>query len=233
MESRNYILSSLSAEEEALIRPHLERVPLPHRMTFFHPDEAIGHVWFLESGCASLINVVADGRAVEVATIGNEGMVGAAVLLESDSVPLQCDMQIPGEGWRIATGPFKAAVRENDTLRNRLLRFTQAYFSQTAQTVACNTFHTIEERCARWLLMTRDRSGDSFPLTHEYLAIMLGVRRAGVTVVVNAFERAGFIQSNRGGMTILNPAGLEVVACDCYGTIRNEFDRLAPTDRRR
>jgi CRP-like cAMP-binding protein len=161
---------------------------------FFRPDEEITHVYFIEQGCSSLINILPDGNAVEVGTIGNEGLVGTPILMESDKMPLQCDMEIPGHGWRMPAHALKAAVHRNDTLRIKLLRFAQGHFNQVAQTAACNRLHTIEERCARWLLMTRDRVGDEFPLTQEYLAMMLGVRRAGVTVTANILQKAGFIR---------------------------------------
>lgn len=228
MESRNFILSSLSPPEESLIRPHLEPVALPHKLTLFRPDEDITHVHFIEQGCASLLNTLPDGDSVEVGTIGNEGMVGTPVLLEADRMPCQCDIQIPGNGWRMPSAAFKAAVRQSDTLRGKLLRFTQAHFNQVAQSAACNRLHTIEERCARWLLMCRDRVGDDFPLTQEYLAIMLGVRRAGVTVTAKLLQNAGLIAYTRGRITIVDPAGLEDVACDCYRITRDEFRRLIP-----
>jgi CRP-like cAMP-binding protein len=133
-------------------------------MTFFRPDEEITQVYFIEQGCTSLINILPDGDAVEVGTIGNEGLVGTPVLMESDKMPLQCDMEIPGHGWQMPAQALKAAVRQSDTLRIKLLRFAQGHFNQVAQTAACNRLHTIEERCARWLLMTRDRVGDEFPL---------------------------------------------------------------------
>ncbi|UEM22772.1 Crp/Fnr family transcriptional regulator [Skermanella mucosa] len=228
MESRNYILKLLTPDEEALVRPHLEAVPLPHKLTVVHPDEVITHVFFIERGCASLINILPDGSAVEVGTIGNEGMVGTPVLMESDRMPMQCDIQIPGDGWRMPAQALRTALRRSDTLRAKLLRFAQGHFNQVGQTAACNRLHTIDERCARWLLMTRDRVGDDFPLTQEYLAIMLGVRRAGVTVTANLLQKAGFIRYTRGHITILDPAGLEDVACDCYRIIRDDFQRLGP-----
>ncbi|PWC36204.1 Crp/Fnr family transcriptional regulator [Azospirillum sp. TSO35-2] len=228
MDSRNYILRSLSPAEEALIRPHLTAVPLPQRMTFFHSDEPITQVWFIERGGASLINTLPDGNAIEVGTIGNEGLVGTPILLETDRMPCECDMQIPGDGWQMPAQALKSVLHQSDTLRVKLLRFAQAHFAQMAQSAACNRLHTIEERCARWLLMTRDRVGDDFPLTHEYLALMLGVRRAGVTVTANILQNAGLIRHARGHITITDPVGLEEAACDCYRIIRDEFRRLLP-----
>jgi CRP-like cAMP-binding protein len=228
MESRNFILSSLSPAEEALICPHLEPVSLPQKMTFYRADEPITQVWFIERGCASVINILPDGDAVEVGTIGNEGLVGTPILLETDRMPCQCDMQIPGDGWRMPAEALVVALRQSVSLRIKLLRFVQAHFNQVAQTAACNRLHSIEERCARWLLMSRDRVGDDFPLTHEYLALMLGVRRAGVTVTANILQNAGLIRHTRGHVTITNPVGLAEIACDCYRIIRDEFRRLLP-----
>lgn len=144
-------------------------------------------------GCASLLNILPDGDALEVGTIGNEGLVGIPVLLEADRMPCQCDIQIPGNGWRMSAAPLSAAMHQSHTLRTKLLRFNQAHFNQVAQSAACNRLQTIEERCARWLLMCRDRVGDEFPLTQEYLAVMLGVRRAGVTVTARPLQSAGLI----------------------------------------
>lgn len=228
MDSRNFILRSLSPAEEALVRPHLDPVPLPQRMTLFRPDEEITNVYFIEMGCASLLNMLPDGDTVEVGTIGNEGMAGTPVLLEADRMPCQCDIQIPGNGWRMTAAALRAAAHQSQSLRTKLLRFTQAHFNQVAQSAACNRLHSIEERCARWLLMCRDRVGDEFPLTQEYLAVMLGVRRAGVTVTARLLQGAGLIAYTRGNIRILDPAGLEEVACDCYRITRDEFRRLIP-----
>ncbi|MBP2229384.1 CRP-like cAMP-binding protein [Azospirillum agricola] len=183
---------------------------------------------FIERGCASLISVLPDGDAVEVGTIGNEGLVGTPILMEANRMPYQCEVQIPGDGWRMPAMAFQAAVHQSGTLRAKLLRFAQAHFNQVAQSAACNRLHTIEERCARWLLMSRDRAGDDFPLTQEYLAVMLGVRRAGVTVTAKLLQNAGLIAYTRGNITILDPAGLEETACDCYRIVRDEFRRLLP-----
>jgi len=225
---RNYILRSLSPEEAALVRPHLEWTDLPYKTVFFRADEPITHVWFIERGCASLISTTPEGDAVEVGTIGNEGLVGTPVLLAADSAPADCEMQVPGAGWSMPADAIREAMRRSEPLRHRLLRFVQAHFNQVAQSAACNRLHTLEERCARWLLMTRDRTGGSFGLTHEYLAIMLGVRRAGVTVALGVLQQAGMIRAGRGSITILDPERLEEAACGCYRQVRGEFDRLAP-----
>ncbi|WP_142848202.1 Crp/Fnr family transcriptional regulator [Telmatospirillum sp. J64-1] len=228
MESRNFILSSLTPAEEELIRPHLVPVSLPHKMTYYRPQESIRHVWFIEQGCASVINLLPDGGATEVGTIGNEGLVGTPILLETDRIPNLCEMQIPGHGWQMPAQALATALHRSESLRTKLLRFAQAHYNQVAQTAACNRLHSLEERCARWLLMSRDRAGEDFPLTHEYLAIMLGVRRAGVTVTANVLQSAGLIRHTRGHITITDPAGLEEVTCDCYWIVREEFRRLLP-----
>ncbi|WP_185961509.1 Crp/Fnr family transcriptional regulator [Telmatospirillum sp. J64-1] len=186
------------------------------------------HVWFIERGCASVINILPDGGAVEVGTIGNEGLVGTPILLETDRMICRCEMQIPGDGWQMPAQMLTAALRQSETLRVKLLRFAQVHFNQVAQTAACNRLHSLEERCARWLLMSRDRAGDTFALTHEYLAVMLGVRRAGVTVTLNILQKAGLIRHTRGYITITDPAGLEEVSCDCYRIIRDDLKRLLP-----
>ncbi len=224
--SRNYVLSSLPPGEAALLLPHLTRVELPHRFTFYRSGEPITHVHFIERGCASVITLTPEGAAVEVGTIGNEGLVGTPILLASDSAPSNCEMQVPGDGWRMPAGALAGAMGQSDALRTRLLRFAQAHFNQVAQSAACNRLHSLEERCARWLLMTRDRTGESFGLTHEYLAIMLGVRRAGVTVALGTLQQAGLIRATRGNIAIVDPEGLEEASCGCYRVVRAEFDRL-------
>jgi CRP-like cAMP-binding protein len=173
---------------------------------------------------------VPEGRAVEFATVGNEGFVGVAPLLGVESMPTRCLSQIPGAASRMEAGAFRAAQDANPAFRALLLRYTLALLNQIAQTAACNRAHPIEERCARWLLMTHDRvNGDKhFPLTQEFLAQMLGVRRASVSVAQAILHRAGLIRYTRGTISVLDRAGLEAASCPCYGVIRAEHERLLP-----
>lgn len=168
-----------------------------------------------------------NGEAVEVATVGNEGMVGLPVFLEAATIPGKAFAQIPGEAWRMSADTFKEQVSPGTPLHELLQRYTQALFNLISQSTACNRLHTVEERACRWLLMTHDRVGsDSFPLTQEFLAQMLGVRRPTVSTVASILQRAGFISYSRGKITILDREGLESASCECYEIIRAEFERL-------
>ncbi len=229
-ETDNRLLAALPPDELDRLRPALETVPLAFKQELYRPGQPIGQVWFPYSGVMSLINEVPEGRAVEFATVGNEGFVGVAPLLGVESMPTRCLSQIPGAASRMEAGAFRAAQDANPAFRALLLRYTLALLNQIAQTAACNRAHPIEERCARWLLMTHDRvNGDKhFPLTQEFLAQMLGVRRASVSVAQAILHRAGLIRYTRGTMTVLDREGLEAASCPCYGVIRAELDRLLP-----
>lgn len=168
-----------------------------------------------------------NGATVEVATVGNEGMVGLPVFLETDRIPIQGFVQVPGDAMRMRADVFREKVTPGSPLYKLLQRYTQALFNQVAQSAACNNLHSIEERFCRWLLMTRDRvDSDQFLLTQEFLSQMLGVRRASVSVVAAIIQKAGLIQYSRGKMTILDRQGLEDCACECYFTVKAEYERL-------
>ena len=191
--------------------------------------EPFRHVYFPETAVFSIISRMDDG-AVEVGTVGNEGMAGVAVFLDTDACVNETVAQIPGTAGRIESARFRDGTATRPELRRLLHRYTEAYLTQVAQTAACNRLHGIEARCARWLLMTHDRVGEAerFPLTQEYLAIMLGVRRSGVSLAAGALRDAGLIQYSRGAIRVVDRAGLERSACACYGIVRRHFDRLLP-----
>ena len=172
----------------------MKRVSLSFKQVLYQPNETIQHVYFLENGAASILTLMEDGAAVEVGTVGNEGMVGIPVFLGGDFTPNQTFMQIPGDAMRMRADVFKHEITLSTPLHNLLQRYTQACLNQGAQSVACNCLHSTEQRFCRWLLMTHDRVGsDSFPLTHEFLAMMLGVRRATVSVVAAIIQKASLI----------------------------------------
>lgn len=225
---RNQLLAALSREEYERLLPYLETVYLPLKQTLYEINEPIQYVYFPQTGIISLVAVMDNGDAVEIGTVGNEGMVGIPVLLETDQIPSRAFSQIPGLAARIRTDAFKREVQPGSPLYILLQRYTQILFNQVAQSAACNRLHSIEKRFCRWLLMTHDRAGsDEFLLTQEFLAQMLGVRRAGVSEVASQFQEFGFIRYHRGNMTILNRDGLEANACECYTKIKQEFDRLS------
>ncbi len=227
---RNRLLAALAPEDRAALAPHLEPVALGVGQVLAGPGEAFAHVYFPETAVLSVIARMADGAGVEVGTVGNEGLAGVSVLLDTEASPNETLAQIPGAALRVPAAAFTAAVDARPGLRRLLHRYAQAYLTQVAQGAACNRLHGIEARCARWLLMTHDRVGgaDAFPLTQEFLAIMLGVRRAGVTVAAGALQDAGLIRYRRGGIRVLDRAGLGAAACECYGVVRRQFDRLLP-----
>ena len=227
----NRLLSSLARlapEESGWLSERLETVELAHAQVLVEAGSTYEHVYFPDSAVLSVISRMADGSAAEVGTMGNEGIAGLPVFLESGATENEVVAQIPGAARRVTAEAFAAGAQEQRTLRRLLNRYTQAYLAQVAQTAACNRLHGIEQRCARWLLMTHDRVGgaDQFPLTQEYLAIMLGVRRAGVSVAAGALQDAGLIRYRRGDIQITDRDGLESASCECYGIVRGQFDRL-------
>lgn len=224
--ARSRILAALPDEEFQRLEPELEPVSLDFKDVLYDNDVPIEHVCFPEAGVVSILGVMADGTAVEVATIGNEGLVGLPTFLGAEKTVGQAFVQVPGAGFRMAAAAFRRAS-SGGALHDVLQRYTQALFTQLAQNSACNRAHSIEERCARWLLMTHDRVGAArFPLTQEFLSQMLGVRRASVSAVASTLQSEGLIDYTRGVITVADRAGLEGAACECYAIIRREFDRL-------
>jgi CRP-like cAMP-binding protein len=224
---KNRLLSNLPAAELERLNSHLERIPLPFKKVLYAPDEPIEYVYFMESGVASLLAIVDNEDYVEVGTVGDEGMIGIPVFLGAETTPVKAIVQIPGEGIRIPSNQFRLEVSKNGIFTYLLNRFLQAMFVMLAQNTACNRGHNLEQRAARWLLITQDRTHtDEFPLTQEFLAQMLGVRRASVSQVQQKLKEAGLIFYSRGNVTVLDREGLEKVACQCYDIIKSEFDRM-------
>lgn len=224
---RNRILTALSDEEYARLAPRLERVALELKRVLVDVDRPIEHVYFPENCVVSIVSVMADGTAVETATVGWEGMVGLPLFHGTDSTAAQAFCQIQGEALRMDARTFRAEIARNGTLTRMLHRYSQALLTLVGQSSACNRVHTMEERLARWLLHSVDRVGvETFPLTHQFMSQMLGVRRATVTVAAGALQRAGLIEYVMGKIRVLDRPGLESAACECYGIITREFDRL-------
>ena len=223
----NLLLATLPTAEYKRLVDKMEAVSLKLKQLLYEPDEPIGHVYFVKSGVVSLLNLMEDGAIVEVATVGNEGMVGLPVFLGAEKIPGLAMAQIPGDAWRMSVDVFKNQVPPGSPLHNLLQRYTQALFNLIAQSAACNRLHSAEERMCRWLLMTQDRvENGSFPLTQEFLSQMLGVRRPTVSIVAAILQKAGLIGYSRGKMTILDREGLEAATCECYGIVKKEFERL-------
>jgi CRP-like cAMP-binding protein len=223
----NRLLGLLSPQDYERLLPHLERLSLEYRQSLYRANRKIEFVYFIETGVGSLVNTMANGQAAEVGTIGNEGLVGVPLVLGDERAPTSVYVQVPGEGLRIAAALFKTELARSATMQAVMLRYVHALFNQVAQSAACNHFHSLEQRCCRWLLMTRDRmQSDEFLLTQEFLAMMLGVQRTGVSLAAGALQRAGLITYKRGNVTILDHPGLKKLSCECYGISKREFDRL-------
>ncbi len=224
---RNLLLASLPDEEYNYLRPHLLPASLEYKSQLYEVNEPIEFVHFIETGVASLVNTMTNGDAAEVGTIGNEGFVGIPILFGDKQAPTSVYMQVGGASLKMKANVFRELMQRNPTVQRRMLRYAHAFFNQIAQSAACNTFHLLEQRCCRWLLMTQDRmQSTDFPLTQEFLAMMLGVRRAGVTDAANALKRAGLIKYTRGRVTVLDRAGIEKRTCECYSVTKKEFDHL-------
>lgn len=227
---RNRLLASLSNEDYEHLRPYLSSVTLPYKSLLYAANRPIQSVDFIETGVASLVNTMENGDAAEVGTIGNEGIVGLPVILGDTQAPTSVYMQVAGVGLRMPAKPFLEALHRSTSMRIAILHYVHAFFNQVAQCAACNTFHNLDQRCCRWLLMTRERmQSNEFTLTHEFLAMMLGVRRSGVSTAASALKKAGIIRYSYGKVTILDPKALEKRSCECYRVTRDEFDRLLGT----
>ncbi|MDT4895101.1 MAG: hypothetical protein QOH25_178 [Acidobacteriota bacterium] len=224
---QNRILESLPAEEYERIAPHLEEVRMKLGDIISQPDEKIEYVHFPKRGIISICAVMRDGSQVEVGVIGNEGMCGLPVIFDTKTAPLQAMVQIPDGAVRMSSEAFKREIEHCPYLRQSLMHYAQAFFIQAAQTAACNRLHPLDGRLARWLLMCQDRTqSDVLPLTHEVLSIMLGVRRAGVSVAANKLRADGLIDYQRGLIRIIDRTELETVTCECYQVVRKAFDRF-------
>jgi CRP-like cAMP-binding protein len=222
----NTLLASLSPQDFAQICMELEHVPLQVHEVLYEPGEEIKYVYFPTSGCVSMVNVTGTGT-VEVGTVGFEGMVGMPLLLHGTSAATRALVQVEGEGYRISTAAFLRIIAMSDSTYRVLLRFALAFFNQVAQSVACNRLHSLEERCARWLLITHDRvDGDEFKLTQEFLSFMLGVHRPAVTLAAGVLQKAGYIHYSRGKIVVTDRAGLEGASCLCYETTRRDYAEL-------
>jgi CRP-like cAMP-binding protein len=218
---RNKILNLLPAKELEVLLERSELVTIKSEELVFRRKEPIRYAYFPENCVISLVTEMSDGDSVEAMTVGNDGFVGLAVFHEVTSSWLKAIGQISGEARRVATKDFQELMQTSPILSGLLHRYSQFVFETVSQSAACNRLHVIEQRAARWLLMSEDRVGrNQFDLTQEFLAEMLGVRRPGVTVAMGVLEKAGLIAHGRGNITVVDRAGLEKVACECYRAIR-------------
>jgi CRP-like cAMP-binding protein len=226
---KNRLLAALPQREYRRLLPRLETVSLSTKQRIYKSLRTVDYVYFPLNGIVSVVAFMSDGMGIEIATVGNEGMVGLPVFLGADRTPLVAFQQIAGESMRMKSDIFRKEVKRNAGLTAILHLYTQIFMVQIAQGNACNRVHSLQQRCARWLLMTHDRVGQQqFPLTQEFLSQMLGVRRAGVNEVALALKRSKLIDYQRGIMDIVYRKGLEKHTCECYWVIKREIDRVFP-----
>jgi len=226
----NRLLAALEPEDFAVLEPHLEFVELPKGKVIYESGSPVTHTYFPHNTIVSLTTILDDGGSVEMAVFGREAMFGYVSALVTRQSFGRYVTQFSGTASRIPVEKLTNASRENVRIRQLILNFTEALLSQTLQTVACNAVHSVEARCCRWILSTRDRvDHDALPLTHETLAEMLGVQRSTVSSVTRALQIAGLIHQGRGVITITNRAGLEEMSCECYRVVRRSFERLLPS----
>jgi len=225
----NRLIASLPDDEIALVRASLERVELSQRDVLYEPGDPIRHVFFPETAVISLMNNFSNGGTIEIGTIGREGMAGLPAFLSGETSTARAVAQLPGLAYRLEANALREIARPGRSLHTLLMRYTHAFLAQVAQTAACNSAHLVDERCARWLLTTSDRvDGDDFPLTHEFLAFMLGVRRSGVTVAMRTLKDAGLVKYTRGRVTIVDRDKLRSSSCECYGVVSAAFESVVP-----
>ena len=225
--NRNLILSRLSESDFGLLSPYLEAVDLPVRMPLEKRNQSIKHVYFIGQGFASVVARSSGQGSIEIGLIGREGVTGLAVTMGIGRTPHETYMQYGGAGQRIPSAKLRAAMEQSIGLHRVLLIYGHAFTVQMGYTALSNGRSTLEERLARWLLMAHDRvDGDDLALTHEFLAVMLGVRRPGVTLALSLLERKGLIEANRGAISIVDRQGLEESSNGAYGAPEAEFQRL-------
>jgi CRP-like cAMP-binding protein len=225
----NRLLAAMEPEDFARLEPYLEVVDLPRGKVLYESGETIRHAHFPHESVVSVVAVMADGDIAEMAEFGREGVFGFISAFVSRESLGRYVVHIPGTASRIAVERLKDAVDESFALRDLLRIYIEALLAQTFQTVACNAVHGVEARCGRLILSIRDRvDHDTLPLTHEFLAEMLGVRRSTISIATRALQTAGLISQGRGVITVVDRAGLEDVTCECYGVIRRHFERLLP-----
>jgi CRP-like cAMP-binding protein len=225
----NRLLAALEPEDLVLLESHIEVVDLKRGQVLYEMGDVVHDAYFPHDAIISLVNVMEDGGTVEVGVFGREGVLGLLSALVTREAFGRYVVQMSGTASRIAVERLNKVRNARPNLRQLIMRYGEALLAQTFQTVSCNAVHPVEARCCRWILAMHDRTDqDSLPLTHEFLGEMLGVQRSTVSVVTRTLQTAGLIQQSRGGITVIDRAGLEETACECYGRIRRIYQRLLP-----
>jgi CRP-like cAMP-binding protein len=226
-DSGNHLLDQLPAAEFDRLAPSLQRVSLNIRQVIHQHGAEVTHVHFPTTALLSLLTVLEEDDPVESATVGRDGFIGLAASLGVEESPHRVICQMAGDSLQLPVRRFLEALAHGPRLTRLVQRYVAFSLRSTGQGIACNALHPIEERACRWLLMSHDQARrDQFPITHEFLAFMLGVRRQGVTVVAGAMQKAGLISYHRGVVTILDRPGMEEAACECYAANRAYYDRV-------
>jgi CRP-like cAMP-binding protein len=229
---QNRLLAALPAEDHERLVPHLERVPMELGEVLYESGTQMRHVYFPTDSIVSLLYVMEDGASAEIAVVGNEGIVGISLFMGGETTPSRAVVQSAGHAYRLDGHLLKEEFdrvggRRSGALHGLLLRYTQALLTQMAQTAVCNRHHSLDQQLCRWLLLSLDRLPSSeIVMTQELIANMLGVRREGVTEAAGNLQKAGLIAYHRGHIRVLDRPGLEARACECYGVVRSECDRL-------
>jgi CRP-like cAMP-binding protein len=227
VQSPNHLLASLPSADFELLRPHLKQIELAHEKVLFEAGDTVTHIYFPHSGVISLVVELADGQMIEAAMIGRDSLVGGSSALDGKIALNKGIVQIPGIASVLGVDRLRKAADASVSFRTTLIRHEQVLLVQAQQSAACNASHAVEARLARWLLRSRDLSGDDvLQLTQEFLAQMLGVRRTSVTLVARTLQEAGLIKYRRGKVQIIDLEGVRETACECYETVKTQYDRL-------
>nr|WP_067298231.1 Crp/Fnr family transcriptional regulator [Marinobacterium profundum] len=226
---KNHLLAALPTDVYARLSPYLESIPLPLGQVLCESGCELRHAYFPTDSIISMLYVMLDGASAEVAVVGNEGIIGIALFMGGETMPNRAVVQSAGHAYRLPGQMLKQAFHDSIALQHLLLRYTQALLTQVAQTAVCNRHHSLDQQLCRSLLLSHDRlPSDEMLMTQELIANMLGVRREGVTEAAGKLQAAGLIHYQRGHISILDRAGLEARACECYAVVKREYDRLLP-----
>jgi len=229
--NENHLLAALPAAEFGRLLPHLDLVPMPLGEVYYESGGRLQNVYFPTTSIVSIHYVMEDGASSEIAGVGNEGMLGISLFMGGNTTPSRAFVRTAGFGYKLKAQYLMTEFDRGGAVQRLLLRYTQSLITQTAQNAACNRHHTVEQQLCRCLLSTLDRvPSNDLVLTQELVASMLGVRREGITEAAGKLQTAGIIRNRRGHITVLDRAGLEDHACECYEVVKREFDRLLGPD---
>ncbi len=223
----NYLLSSLNNAGRERFFPNLRRVELETKQVLYHPDQRISDIFFPEDSVIAMLTVMENGATIESATVGREGASWISASFKSPTMPCQTMVAIPGQAYKVPAEVVEREIRENGAFHNTLSHYSHVLLIQTLRSTACNGLHTLEQRCARWMLLTSDRTGhDRFAITHDFLSQLLGVQRTGVTALVHRLALNGVLEVNRGQIRIADRKKLEELSCECYRIMKAQFSIL-------